>query len=212
MDAERQIRFLFPPLFLMASLAWGIFLDDRRHISEFLPVHGTSSADVVAIVAGGGVVVTSLGFLINTISWALSRFGAWLFRRLPHEAVLPPEVLSQLRTILGHNGVSIANEALFLSATFDHGTLDAGIHKWILRRWNAFNLNASVPVALALALFLGGKLHLYIPCEWMLQSLAISSMFTLMAYWAWRDTMRMIEFQVRLKAGQQDSRRRLVPE
>ena len=79
-------------------------------------------AAVLTVVAGGGVVVASLGFLINTIPWMLLRALASGCRGLPHEAFLSPDVLDRIRTILGYTGGPMRNEALFLSATFDHST------------------------------------------------------------------------------------------
>ena len=201
MDAERQIRFLYPPLFLIASLAWGLFLDDKRQASDILPTDLMDKpvSAVVTVIAGGGVVVASLGFLINTIPWMLLRAVSSRWKGLPHEAFLSPDVLEKIRAVLGYKGGPMVNEALFLSATFDHSTLDKGIHAWILRRWNAFNLNASVTVALALALAVGARLGIQVGWEWALTSAATGAIFVIMAYWAWRDSMGMIEFQARLR-------------
>jgi hypothetical protein len=202
MDADRQIRFLYPPLFLLASLAWGLWLDPGRAVQDIVPAdtleHPASA--IVAVVAGGGVVVASLGFLINTIPWFLMRALATRLKKLPHEAFIAPDVLDSIRKILGYKGEAMANEALFLSATFDHSKLDKGIHAWILRRWNAFNLNASVAVGLGLALLLGARIGIHVGLEWGLTSAVAALMFATMAYWAWRDSMGMIEFQARLLA------------
>lgn len=205
MDAERQIRFLYPPLFLIAWLGWGLLLDDTRNASDIVPaemMESTASA-VVTVVAGGGVVVAALGFLLNTIPWMLFRAMSNLWKGLPHEAFLAPDVLKRIRTILGYQGEPMANEALFLSATFDHCILDKGIHAWILRRWNAFNLNASVTFALGVALVVGARFGVEVWGAWGLTSTAAGAVFATMAYWAWRDSMGMIEFQARLRTDRE---------
>jgi len=34
MDPERTIRFLYPPLFLIASLLWGLWLDTAKSLGD----------------------------------------------------------------------------------------------------------------------------------------------------------------------------------
>ncbi len=200
MDPERQIRFLYPPLFFVAAIAWGLRLDSTRSIGDIVPLalFQEPGSAILAVVAGGGVVVAALGLLINTIPWMLFRVVALARGTQSHEAVLSNEGLDRIRDILGLPVSSTQDDALFLTATFDHRELHESIHKWLLRRWNAFNVNSSVVSALTLAVIVGGRLGIHLGKEWLLTSLAVGSIFAAMAWWAWRDTMGMLEFQATL--------------
>ena len=200
MDPERQIRFLYPPLFFVASIAWGLRLDPSRSIGDIVPLalFKEPGSAILTMVAGGGVIVAALGLLINTIPWMLFRIIALARGEQSHEAVLSSEGLERIREILGYRFPQAQEDALFLAATFDHRELPESIHKWLLRRWNAFNVNSSVVSALALAVIVGGRLGIHVGLEWVLTSFIVGSIFGAMAWWAWRDTMGMLEFQARL--------------
>lgn len=200
MDPERQIRFLYPPLFFVASIAWGLRLDPSRSIGDIVPLalFKEPGSAIFAVVAGGGVLVAALGLLINTIPWMLFRIIALACGGQSHEAVLSSDGLERIRNILGYRFPHAKEDALFIAATFDHRELDESIHKWLLRRWNAFNVNSSVVSALTLALIVGGRLGIHVGVEWVLTSLIVGSVFAAMAWWAWHDTMGMLEFQAKL--------------
>jgi hypothetical protein len=201
MDPERQIRFLYPPLFLVASLAWGLSLDQARSIGDIVPLElfKDPATSILSVVAGGGILVTALGFLVNSIPWAVFRLWSHLRYEQSHEAMLSNEALDRIQSILGYRHKRTPSDALFLAATFDHSKLDKSVHSWLVRRWNAFNINASVVVALVLALAIGRRLQIHLAWEWMLTSSAAGVVFGLMSFWAWQDTRGMIEFQARLQ-------------
>jgi hypothetical protein len=122
MDPDRQIRFLYPPLFFVASIAWGLRLDPSRWIGDIVPLSlfKESGSAILAVVAGGGVVVAALGLLINTIPWMLFRIIALARGEQSHEAVLSSKGLERIRNILGYRFPQTQEDALFLVATFDH--------------------------------------------------------------------------------------------
>jgi len=203
MDPERTIRFLYPPLFLIASLLWGLWLDTAKSLGDIIPlaVSKQLGTSILTIIAGGGVVVIASGLLIGSISLFLIRGIAFIWKRQSHEAVLSTDALNNIQKILRYDDTRSPRDILFLTATFDHDLLAEPIHKWLLRRWNAFNINVSSFNALWLSLLVGWKLGLNVGCEWLLTSLTVGLVFAAMAIWAWRDTMGMIEFQARRMAA-----------
>ena len=80
-------------------------------------------------------------------------------------------------------------------ATFDHELLAPGIHTWLLRRWNAFNVAAHSVVALALAHLLAPAFSIPLGCAWLATTVVSIAILGWTAFNAWRDTMGMIEFQ-----------------
>lgn len=204
MDPERTIRFLYPPLFLIASLLWGLWLDTAKSLGDIIPLAlskqlGTS---ILTIIAGGGVLVIASGLLIGSISLFLLRGIALICKWESHEAILSTDALNNIQRTLRYDGTRTRRDDLFLAATFDHDLLAKPIHTWLLRRWNAFNINISSFNALWLSLLIGWRLELNVGCEWLLTSLTVGLVFVAMAIWAWRDTMGMIEFQARRMADE----------
>jgi hypothetical protein len=142
--------------------------------------------------------VAALGLLINTIPWMLFRIVALARGGHSHEAALSIEGLGRIRNIVGYRFPEAQGDALFLAATFDHSKLHESLHNWLLRRWNAFNVNSSIVSALMLAILAGWRLGIHVGAEWVLTSLVVGGVFAAMAWWAWHDTMGMLEFQAKL--------------
>jgi hypothetical protein len=140
------------------------------------------------------------------------RFLARLFSGQSHEAILSREALKRIQRTLGYPRDPARSDTLFLVATFDHKTLPESIHRWLLRRWNAFNVNASVVSALALALLIGWRLGIDVAREWVVTSVVVGVVFGCMAWWAWRDTMGMLEFQSELAALPDSARDSQTPD
>jgi len=67
-DQERQIRFLYPPFFLLASLLWGLYLDPNRCLSDILPTTSfpAEASKILGLIAGGGIFIIAAGFLSLT--------------------------------------------------------------------------------------------------------------------------------------------------
>lgn len=200
MDPERQIRFLYPPVVFVESVLWGIWVDPAYVFHTLVPKEfiGGTSSQVLTVIAGGGVVVTALGLVINTIPWAILRGVTWIFRRESHEALLQAAALERIRRVVGFHRSPDAHERLFLVATFDHSNLPNPIHRWLFRRWNAFNVNVSVAFALMLAGVLRFCLGIHVGWAPGVVAASVAAVFALMSGWAWRDTMGMLEFQAEL--------------
>jgi hypothetical protein len=192
MDQDRQIRFVIPPFFFLASLLWGTHLG-HRDLSAILPPE--MARNVLGLFAAAAVVIVPMGFLISTLSVLLLRLLAVIFRQPTYEAVLSDSTLGRIWDQLQSTRQRDKQLALYAAATFDHELLAAGIHTWLLRRWNSFNLATHSIVALFLAH--GVALIFSIPqvCWWWVSTLAVFVPLLITACHAWRETMKMIEFQ-----------------
>lgn len=195
-DPERKIRFLYPPFFLLASLLLGLYFDPNRSLNDILPIMGSDWIKViVGALIGGGLIVIVAGFFIGTISLCILRLAFKVFGKRQHEAVLSQGCLEQIWKQLHATGAPCQNQTLYAAATFDHELLPKGIHDWLTRRWNAFNISVNSGVAFALALIIGKVLSIDIGIEWCVTSVIVAGFLTWSVILAWRDTMGMIEFQ-----------------
>src|SRR5258705_12650572 len=73
MDKERQIRFLYPPLFLVCSVLFAFALDEVQEVATYLePIFGTSNgtgvANLITLLTAGGALVLVSGFAIGTLT------------------------------------------------------------------------------------------------------------------------------------------------
>lgn len=212
LDAERQIRFLYPPVFFVASLFPGVRLDDQIKIQGvFKTLIVQSSKDlgivdwgtpVVALVTAGGLVATiAMGFLISSVTVLALRSASigltavkWC-RSGSYEAVLLPNA-KDIRKRLEIPTTSIPQnaDALFLSATLDHELIPRPIHDWLFRRWNMFYLYAHSATALLLALGVGAVLGI-VSLWWTILTAVVVGGFIRLAWWSWTDSMGMLLFQ-----------------
>src|SRR5690348_13115841 len=109
LDAERQIRFLYPPVFFVASLCLGLRLDSNTSLSDVVWIlvgeslrdklwAGQGGATVVtAAVASGLVVMIAAGYLLSSITVLLLRIGFGVLDGRPYEACLSPEAYRLIR-------------------------------------------------------------------------------------------------------------------
>lgn len=207
LDAERQIRFVYPPVFFVASLFLGIRLDDdvaiagvcKRLIGEDL-FDKLGKVDwstlVVALATAGGLVATiAVGFLISCVTiLALRTASRWCVTG-SYEAVFlssPDAVRRRLRAPLG---ARMAEDAVFLSATIDHEVIARPVHGWVFRRWTMFYVYAHSATALLLAWLLGGLVLGIVSMWWTIVTVSVGVGFICLAVGAWRDTMGMLRFQ-----------------
>ena len=96
MDEERRIRFLIPPLLLIGSLLWGIFCDPDRSLQNLTGLRPDELGSMLGLLAGGGVIVVTFGFLLGTITLFFLRTGFRVFLGKYHEVVLSSEVLEEI--------------------------------------------------------------------------------------------------------------------
>jgi hypothetical protein len=137
-----------PPFFLLANLLWGAYLGGRDLSPIFQPETAKSVLGVLAVAA---VMIAPTGFLISTLSIALLRLLAVVFRTPTYEAHLSGPALDRIWGRIKSSQAKDKKLTLYAAATFDHELLAGGIHTWLLRRWNSFNVATHPIVALALA-------------------------------------------------------------
>lgn len=200
MNPERQIRFLYPPLFLLASLAWGLYLDPNKCLNDLLPpeLSPSSPETLLGLIAAGGVGVLAFGFLIGTVSVASLRILFFVFAWGRHyEAAFTKPLYTVYSTVFAMPGTPQKADALYIAATFDHVELPEDMHDWLLRRWNAFNIAIHSVVGLGLALLIGWRLGITLSTEWKWTSAAVAGLFLFTGAVAWWETNNMFAFQVR---------------
>jgi len=192
LDQDRAIRFAIPPFFLFASLLWGAHLGGCDLSSIFKP---EIAKEWLGLLAAAAVAVVPVGFLISAISVILLRVMALITRTPTYEAKLCDSTLDRIWKQLESTQAKDKKLTLYATATFDHELLATGIHTWLLRRWNSFNVAAHSIVALLLA-------HVFAPIfsvaqgrKWWVSTAALVALLFVNAFCAWRETMRMIEFQ-----------------
>jgi hypothetical protein len=188
MDLDRQIRFAIPPFFLFASLLWGAHLAGCD-LSPFF------KKDALGLLAASAAAIVPIGFLIGTISVAVLRLIAKIAGRPTYEAVLSDASLERIWGQLQSAQARDKNVTLFAAATFDHELLAAGIHTWLLRRWNSFNVASHSFVALWLAHVAALMFHMPQVFWWWVSTVILNALLLVTALNAWRETMKMVEFQ-----------------
>jgi hypothetical protein len=192
MDQDRQIRFAIPPFFLFASLLWGAYLAHRDLSPIFKP---ETAKEMLGVLAAAAVAIIPLGFLLSTLSVMLLRLLALIARTPTYEAVLKDPVLERIWSQLKTTQAKDKKLTLYAAATFDHELLESGIHTWLLRRWNSFNVATHSIVALLVAHVLAPIFSIPQVCTWWVSTTALVAVLFVNALCAWRETMRMIEFQ-----------------
>ncbi len=208
MDEDRKIRFLIAPLLFFASLAWGVAWDPARKLSELFPGASLSLENwyqLIAFIAGGGIAVFTLGVVIGTATYAVLRVLFVIKSCIwggtsCHEVSLPTETLKQMWAHILAQGDFDRREELYIGVTFDHDLLRSkheGVHRWIVRRWNAFSVSVTSAIALLLSLWAGYLLNVTVTLRWWVPVVVVSVMFAISAIFAWRDTMGILRFQAR---------------
>jgi hypothetical protein len=204
MDEDRRVRFFVSPMFFLASILWGFYRHDLLPDLSKAQPSGNWVASIVGIVLGASIAVFALGFLIGTVTYILLRLLALAFYARGkgsgcHEVAVGGRTIDRIIDILGAKTICKRNQQLFIAVTFDHETLSKnskGIHKWLMRRWNAFSIGSTSVVGLLLSLLIGRiAVRTNLRSEWIWPALAMCVFFGVSAFFAWRDTMRMIEFQ-----------------
>jgi MFS family permease len=200
MDEARQVRFLVAPFYFLASLVAGAMLAGK------VTPDNLSDAQLKSVLAAAAAIIAAtvpLGFLIGSLSImalrAIFRLGSALrwAHNSTYEASLSPETWGRIwsRLRMAPERPFAPPLALYTAATYDHEVLPRGIHEWLGRRWNAFNVSVSSATALVLAPIVGALLSIPLKPAWWITSIVLVVLFLATATLAWRDTMKMIEFQ-----------------
>jgi hypothetical protein len=226
MDEERRIRFLVAPALFVASLLIGALSDPTAaaRLWEILRAPDWSKS-LVELVAGGGVVVFAGGYVFGTITvfflrlmfWFRSLFWSRHWGRCPwgrfHEVVLSDDSFQQVWERLGAPGkkpdrskelsAGEVSKELCAGAAFDFDVLrkdHEGVHRWLFRRWNGFNIAAHSITALTLSFPAGGFIGIPLSLTWGLTVGIFEVFLWFVMLWAWNDTMDMLEFMASLEA------------
>jgi hypothetical protein len=213
MDEDRRIRFLVAPILFIASLGWGMWLDQSwREAIRSLPMPDSAEKGIgqaIAILAGGGIAVFTLGLVIGTVSYVGLRSGSFMIRRFvlcrdgvnTHEVDLSDETLRSIWKKIDAPGEVARSQDFFAAVEFDHGVLkqsNPGVHDWMVRRWNAFSISVTSFTGLILSLVVGHVAHVPLSEWWSIPAAAMLVLFFFNAVFSWRDTMRMLAFQATL--------------
>lgn len=209
MDEDRKIRFLISPMLFFASVAWAVICDPSSTFSTLIPGISISIDNwlqALAVLAVGGIATVAIGVVIGTISHVALRAGFWVKAKIcggstTHEISLDPPTLSLMWTKLKESGTPNTSDELFIGITFDHDVLlknHAGVHQWLVRRWNACSIAVTSITGLVLSFIaLSCLLNASLSTKWWaVVSIAFLS-FCVVAVLAWRDTMGMLSFQAR---------------
>lgn len=213
MDEDRRIRFLIAPMLFFASVAWAVICDPNSTFSELIPGASISMdtwSQALAVLAAGGIATVAIGVVIGTISHVALRAGFWVKAKIrggstTHEISLDTTTLGLMWTKLEESGTPNARDELFIGITFDHDILlknHAGVHQWLVRRWNAFSIAVTSITGLVLSfVVVSCLLNVSLSARWWaVVSIAFLSFFVV-AVLAWRDMMGMLSFQARRASG-----------
>jgi hypothetical protein len=199
MDKDRQIRFLIPPFFLVASLLWGAYLSGQLN-NDWTPRLAISTLGVI------GVSALPVGYAIGVLTIAALRGlwrVLWLCRVVPNKSYELPLSKVAIEKLWGLLDCSLVRQSrldLCAAAVFDHAQLKPRIHEWLIRRWNAFNISSQCVAAMLLSIPMAHALHIHIFAwalwRWWASIAVLVVVFVYQAYSAWRDTRNMFDFAV----------------
>ena len=85
----------------------------------------------------------------------------------------------------------------YAAVTFDHENVQkyaGGIHDWLLRHWNWFNVTINSFTALALSLVVARPLGISLEWRWLLPTILMMLVFLFNAAFAYWETMKMSYF------------------
>jgi hypothetical protein len=214
MDENRRIRFLVAPMLFIASLLLGACLDPAWHNWIVKTPEISDWPKWIGLIAGGGVVVLAAGYVFGTLTYFILRllfcakaamFGGARF----HEVALSTRALLQVWETLGATPVEMSDQRrqeLFAGVIFDHSVLwesHKGVHQWLFRRWNGFNTAINSLSGLILSFPVGHHLiGIQYTRAWLLLVGGFAAILVPVLVWAWRDTMKMVEFMAGLPRTQ----------
>ena len=202
MDKDRQIRFLYPPLVLLSSIALGSYFDTsielHKVITHFFEVD--SNTKIVIALLGGSSLILVLGFLLSTITIFFLRFF-FIKNDFNYEIKLSEKAYQDIGKLILKKGKKLVTtkDKHYAGIVFDHGFISKNIHQWMVRRWNAFIISSSSTLALISSLIIGHWLNIYISCYWLLVVIPLTLIFITNACYSWKDSMDMVEFMTKIK-------------
>lgn len=204
MDRDRQIRFLYPPLIFISSIALGVWLDrPNSFLTTILDtLTNSNTTNILTTLLGLSSLVLVLGYLIGTVTILLLRLLFFL-NRFNYEFRLSKPTYDKIGKIIFKNKSDTVDkkERMYAAVVFDHSHINDRIHSWIVRRWNAFMIASFSVVGLLSSLILGPLLGFSITCSWFLTVAFFVLCFVLQAWLSYRETMRMITFLAKVETN-----------
>ncbi len=199
MDKDRQIRFLYPPLFFVTFVLAALFADNPGAFKAWFKADNMA-VKAITVVAGGGLAVLVMGLLIGTITTIFLRLAFFAAGGRRYEAVLSRAALEaiwsrlKIKESIEARAFGWRRQAFYAAVAFDHALVPKRIHLWLMRRWSAFNISANSVMAIILAFlsvcFLKIAPHPYL----LLAMFAVGVLFLINAVIAWIETMAMLDF------------------
>jgi len=205
MDKDRQIRFLYPPLIFLTSIALGAWFDKTpiRSDSLLCLLENHSNANVFIVLLGTSSIILVIGFIIGTVNILLLRFGFWLFAfDWNYEFFYQDDKTYQEfgKLILKDPEDKIKPEdRLNAIVVFDHSVISDKVHSWIVRRWNSFIISSSSAVALLASLLIGHYAGVMYTYHWCTIVILTATIFIVLACVSWLESVRMLKFLTRVK-------------
>jgi len=188
-------------MLFLASLLWGAWSSQngREWIYAVLTNANQSPSigQIVGVVAGAGVVIFAIGYIIGTCNYFFLRLSFRILRGRFHEVLLSDAAFARVWALLGAPGIPNRAQELSAGAAFDYDILlkkHEGVHRWLFRRWNAFSIATNSIWALILSFPFGLAIRIPATCEWLLPVIVFMIILFVVATWAWRDTMEMAGF------------------
>ena len=206
------------------------FFKDKGTV-EILAVFITAGVSSIALGFFVGtlsiVFLTIIVYLIRILLFVLThiplikrfkKLTMWkyIFQGTTHEAIISTDAFARILTRFNFRDSKRTNTRakvkkflpwkLYVVATFDHRFLleeSRGVHEWLLRRWNAFNISLHSVFALILPPTVAYFLAIS-SCwvEWRIWIWSIALPLSINAIIAWWQSMKMIDFQSRLSPPQ----------
>lgn len=202
MDKEREIRFLYPPLIVAAYFVWGWLgsshgFQELGAIAAVIQNIGAVTGTVAGVLAGSTLILVA-GYLLGTLTYFILRMFALLRGLQSHEIPSDESVHDEIWNASGIIGRRHRDTGEIQMATvwLDFRTYQKGIHEWIVRRWNAFNLSMNVMVGIALC-WGWAWWHLGLcgmSAAWFFSGVSGMIVFGTNAYFAHTDMMGMIRY------------------
>lgn len=200
MDKEREIRFLYPAMIVGLYFAWGWLGDPQgwRELDTIKAVFknmGPVPSTLAGILAGGSLILI-IGYVLGTVTYTALRGLSWLCSDSTHEIPNSPKALEAIWSVAGLESKPLNNaEQQMATVWLDFSQCKQGVHEWIVRRWNAFNLSANIAsgllICLAWRVFHSSR---QTPACWCIFGLIGFVICFANALIAHRDTMAMLEF------------------
>jgi hypothetical protein len=219
MDEARTIRFYVAPVLFLMSLIWGAWFDPikQHEIIEHLE-RVDDLSKLIGLAAGGGFVVFAFGYIIGTLTYAILRFSFWCKAccfggSQYHEAGVLRSDPSDLDSIWSRTGHPVATDPqakdhqqklqeLSAVVVFDFGIIRGkyeGIHQWLVRRWNAFNIGATSVAGLLLSFAVGRYMFcISFSWKWYAPVGIFIAACVYVACCAWWDGRRMVRFMAQM--------------